>query len=192
MVSRSPVGIVSSYQREWVDKLVDLTGAVLIDADLRNADLSRTVLSFANLTGAILRGANFTGADLSDVDCSRANVFGGLDTSGAIFCRTVMPDGTLRNDHCGPANAPTDSGEVPVGGTQPGGTTADASGLPIGGGTAAVGIIADPNGISPGGETGSGGSRRMRVASRSEAEHNRNPADPSDASGGDGYVLARP
>ena len=42
-----------------------------------------------------------------------------------------MADGTLRDDHCGPADTPTDSGEVPVRDSQPDGVIANASSLPI-------------------------------------------------------------
>ena len=79
-------------------------GATLTGADLRSANLDKTCLVDADLTGARLTGAN---------------------TGTAIFCRTVMPDGSPTDSGCtkGTACCPTcnaangcDPGEVCCGG----------------------------------------------------------------------------
>src|SRR4051794_10214849 len=51
---------------------VDITGAVLINADFSGADLSRASLPGAALMGANLAKANFTGATLIDLNLSKA------------------------------------------------------------------------------------------------------------------------
>ncbi|MCF6234531.1 MAG: pentapeptide repeat-containing protein [Rhodobacteraceae bacterium] len=43
----------------------------------------------ANLDNAQLTGANFTGSVLTDIS-----------TKGAVFCNTVMPNGSLDNSGC--------------------------------------------------------------------------------------------
>ncbi len=45
--------------------------------------------SCVNLSGADLRGANLGGANLW-----------GANLRGAKFCKTLMPFGKFRNDHC--------------------------------------------------------------------------------------------
>jgi len=70
----------------------DLTGAELgltsfcetnlYQAKFINADLTQADLKYAKLREANLTGANITGADLE----------------GAVFVKTIMPDGTVRNE----------------------------------------------------------------------------------------------
>lgn len=70
---------------------VVLNGAVARGADFSGADLSMAVvqadLRNANLTGADLRGANFAGADLTGATLS------GTQTAGANFRGATGPDG---------------------------------------------------------------------------------------------------
>ena len=47
-----------------------------------------------DLSGADLRGANLDGVDLSDSD------LGNVTLSGAVFCNTAMPDGTVLYSGC--------------------------------------------------------------------------------------------
>ena len=76
----------------------DLSGALLVRASLRNADLSRVNLAFADLSGAdltdaipagadlsraVLRGANLSGANLEDADLNGADFAGAQGISGA-------------------------------------------------------------------------------------------------------------
>ena len=83
----------------------ELAGTTLTGADLRQASFTRTGLKNAILIGADLRSANFTWADLHGTDFTDANLYGASlsgsrNLSRAIFCRTVMPDGTVSNLHC--------------------------------------------------------------------------------------------
>jgi uncharacterized protein YjbI with pentapeptide repeats len=109
----------------------DLSRANLSGADLSWAGQSRndhllkrgsllrievTNLSEANLSGANLFGANLAGADLSGADLRVANLswanlsevhLHGANLAGAklkltMFCRTIMPDGTVNNRDCPP------------------------------------------------------------------------------------------
>jgi hypothetical protein len=64
----------------------------------------------ANLSGAVFRGAvltkaNFAGANLSktclvDANLTGATINGSTNLSGAVYCRTVMPDGLVNNNGC--------------------------------------------------------------------------------------------
>ena len=67
-------------------------GCNLSGANLRQADASGANLSDANLSNACLVDANLTGANLT-----------GANTSGALFCRTPMPNGSINNSGCGKA-----------------------------------------------------------------------------------------
>lgn len=64
--------------------MADLTGAFLISATLEQA-----ILREANLAGSNLSGANLAGANLTDADLT-----------GAVFCNTVLPDGSISNANC--------------------------------------------------------------------------------------------
>jgi uncharacterized protein YjbI with pentapeptide repeats len=66
----------------------DLSGANLSGANLRDADLNRTLLMFANLSGADLRGANLFRAKLSGADMT------GADVAGADFTEADL-EGTV-------------------------------------------------------------------------------------------------
>ena len=77
----------------------DLSGANLSGANLSGANLYRTTLSGANLSGADLSGANLKLANLIRANLSGANLSGAV-LRRAWFCRTRMPDGEMRNDHC--------------------------------------------------------------------------------------------
>jgi len=86
-----------------------LEGIDLSGSNLSNANFAATALCDANLTGACLRDTTFSefllvGANLTNVDLSEAIIsLDGADIdriSGAILCNTIMPDGSIRNDHC--------------------------------------------------------------------------------------------
>ena len=61
--------------------------------------------SHANFTGAELAGANLQGADLGGACLVGANLLGadlaGANLKGAIFCQTLMPDGSFNDQDCG-------------------------------------------------------------------------------------------
>jgi uncharacterized protein YjbI with pentapeptide repeats len=74
---------------------LDLSEANLSYANLKGADLSNATLFQANLEGVDLEDANLTGTDLELTNLENANL-----RTDAIFCQTVMPDGTIRDDDC--------------------------------------------------------------------------------------------
>lgn len=71
---------------------------------LEHANLQGAILQYANLSGASLQGAVVTQADFSHASLANANVGEALGTwigqSGATFCDTMMPDGTVNNSNC--------------------------------------------------------------------------------------------
>ena len=76
----------------------NLRGADLTDTDLRHAnldgaDLTEDKLINTCLQNVVMRGANFTDADLtgSDIEFIQEMV------KDSIFCRTIMPDGSIYN-----------------------------------------------------------------------------------------------
>ena len=85
-----------------------------VSAALRGRNMRGAVLSGANFTLADLRGADFRGAVLDGACLLGANLAGAVidETTvlgDAIFCRTIMPDGSLNNSGCeqGTACCPT-------------------------------------------------------------------------------------
>lgn len=79
-------------------------GADLSRTSLRSANLHLVQLDFANLRSATLdsadlRGANLTSSDLTDASLRDADMAGALLT-GAIRCRTTMPDGSRDDSGC--------------------------------------------------------------------------------------------
>jgi len=84
---------------------LNLTWAVLKDADLSDANLSGANLSNANLSNANLAGANLSGADLSN-----AHMYGvegitkeELEKQTSKLEGAIMPDGTFSSDEFEPA-----------------------------------------------------------------------------------------
>ncbi len=101
-----------------------LAGVILYNADLRYSDLgtanlSKADLRKATLCGADLRGANLRGVDLREArlisanlrhaDLSGANLTDArnANSSGAKFCNTTMPNGSIANRDCYAAQADT-------------------------------------------------------------------------------------
>ena len=72
----------------------DLSEAKLTGANLSNADLSAT-----RLIGAILDLADLSGTDLTDANLTAASMTA-VRMAGVVFCRTIMPDRSVRSDHC--------------------------------------------------------------------------------------------
>jgi len=76
---------------------------VLENSRLDHCNLEGSTLS-GSLRGAHLKGANLTGADLTDADLTDANLTD-AETSYTVwndakFCRTKMPNGTVKNRDC--------------------------------------------------------------------------------------------
>ena len=75
-----------------------------LDKLLETKECQKCDLSGANLTEARLDGANLTGANLKEANLTDVILIGanldGADTTGAIFCRTIMPDGSKNKSEC--------------------------------------------------------------------------------------------
>jgi len=97
----------------------DLKGVNFTDMNLQGVDLYRARLTGANLTGANLQGAYMHRSDLQGANLTNANLTGVVLTSAFLqnanlaganlteanleystFCKTTMPDGTVKNDNC--------------------------------------------------------------------------------------------
>ena len=79
----------------YIDRNCDLSGTSLYRIDLSNLDLSG-----ANLWGTRI-STNLTNTNLSKADLSyadlRDSIVAGTNFEGAIFYRTIMPDGSVNN-----------------------------------------------------------------------------------------------
>jgi hypothetical protein len=82
-------------------------GCTLNQANLRGAQAAGVTFTAVNLSGACLVDADFSGG-----------TFLGVNTLGAIFCRTRMPNGSLNNSGCskGTSCCPTCDGQHGCGG----------------------------------------------------------------------------
>ena len=77
----------------------DLTGADLARANLGGTNLYRAELVGVNLSGAFLTRANLAFANFENADLTGADLTG-ANLTQAIFCKTIMPDGEIRNPNC--------------------------------------------------------------------------------------------
>lgn len=73
-------------------------------ANLEGADVSNSLMDYAELNGANLKNANLSGsqmifADLREADLSGANIEG-AQMRGILYCNTIMPDGEINNQDC--------------------------------------------------------------------------------------------
>ncbi len=99
---------VQAPRSSWTNAellLADMSGAVLTDADLRNAKGPGTNLEIAQLRGARLGASEFAdarlvGADLRGVDAGSA-VFAGADLTGARLSGSDLRSATLEGARCG-------------------------------------------------------------------------------------------
>ncbi len=97
----------------------DLTGADMYEANLDSAEMTgvdatganlglaympNTTMTNANLTGVNLQGAYIGFGVMASVDLTDANlngaVVGTTSLTGATFCRTTMPDGSVNSADC--------------------------------------------------------------------------------------------
>lgn len=79
----------------------NLNGANLSGAKLSTATLASANLKKANLSNTVLTGANLIAADLTEANLSGATIdLNDIQVKKALFCRTVLPDGTLNNSNC--------------------------------------------------------------------------------------------
>ena len=87
----------SSFVLTKHSRFADFTAANLSGANLRNMKLDN--LRFTNLKNANLMYTDLSEAELQGADLSDAITIG-AKLDGAIFCNTIMPDGTLNNSDC--------------------------------------------------------------------------------------------
>lgn len=95
-------------------RFLGLTESELRYADLRNcnfesSNIQRSSFDFADLSGAVFKETglaenSFLAVNLSDASFEGAYLYEDNDYGccfdGAIFCRTIMPDGSNRNNGC--------------------------------------------------------------------------------------------
>jgi uncharacterized protein YjbI with pentapeptide repeats len=86
------------YVSFWYTRLKK---AQLKEADLRYANLSKANLEEAHLEGANLEGAHLDGANLEGAHLDGADL-DNVSMHGTKFCKTIMPDRTIRSDSCTP------------------------------------------------------------------------------------------
>lgn len=70
------------------------------ELNARGAILSGANLSYADATAADFRGTTLTNACLVSATLRNAIIDGSTALNGAIFCRTVMPDGVINDRDC--------------------------------------------------------------------------------------------
>ncbi|MDE0920089.1 MAG: pentapeptide repeat-containing protein, partial [Arenicellales bacterium] len=88
----------------------NLTSANLTSANLTNANLTNAKLSNANLKQAYINGADLASADLTGANLTYAVISRRTQTDGAIFCNTIMMEGTTNNVDC---PCPSDDSSCP-------------------------------------------------------------------------------
>ena len=76
-----------------------LTGANLTGANLQGAYMHRTDLQGANLTNANLRGVHLADTNMKNANLTDADLTGAI-LEYATFCKTTMPDRTVKNGNC--------------------------------------------------------------------------------------------
>lgn len=69
--------------------------------DCTGCNISRANLRGANLSGANLTRANLSGSCLVNATLSGATIANNTNLANAVFCNTVMPDGSINNSGCG-------------------------------------------------------------------------------------------
>jgi uncharacterized protein YjbI with pentapeptide repeats len=72
----------------------NLRGADLTGADLSHANLDSADLTGAKLTNAYIRTTTMIGANLTDADLTGTKFIKEM-VEHSIFCRTIMPDGSI-------------------------------------------------------------------------------------------------
>jgi hypothetical protein len=97
----------------------DFAGSIaLFQGDFRGANLSKSNFTGAQLAQADFRGANLSGACLVGANLSDAKLGSSVNRDKAIFCGTLMPDGSRNDRDCehGTACCPTGCEEGGCGG----------------------------------------------------------------------------
>jgi len=86
-----------------IENYVDMSGALLSEANLRYANLSYANLKYANLHGANLHGANLSEANLSEANLSYANLHG-ANLHGANLREANLSEANLSEANLSEAN----------------------------------------------------------------------------------------
>jgi hypothetical protein len=73
---------------------------LFVDRDVRDADLSNSSFFAADLRGADFRGASLRGGCFLAADLRGATIDASVNLQDAIFCETVMPDGSVNSSGC--------------------------------------------------------------------------------------------
>lgn len=68
----------------------NLNGSNFRYANLQGVDLASTNVNNTDFTGANMRDINLSNADLT------GSILTGANLSGAVYCNTLMPDGTVK------------------------------------------------------------------------------------------------
>ena len=79
--------------------------AVFRDTDASGSNLSKSSFRGADLRGADFRGADLGGACLVGASLEEAKLGSSVDLGGAIFCNTIMPDGSVDDSGCDDTDA---------------------------------------------------------------------------------------
>jgi hypothetical protein len=70
------------------------------EGDFRGANLSKSNFTGAQMARADFRGANLSGACLVSASLQAAKLGSSVNLDKAIFCNTLMPDGTFNDRDC--------------------------------------------------------------------------------------------
>jgi uncharacterized protein YjbI with pentapeptide repeats len=85
----------------------DFSGSVeFFEGDFRGANLSNSNFTGAQLAKANFRGANLSGACLVGASLADAKLGGSVNLHNAVYCRTLMPDGSINDQDCDKGTAP--------------------------------------------------------------------------------------
>jgi hypothetical protein len=80
----------------------DFTNSLaFFELDVRGSNLSNANFTEAEMAGANLQGVNLGGACLVGANLLGAKIDASTNLGGAIFCRTLMPDGSFEDRDCG-------------------------------------------------------------------------------------------
>lgn len=90
---------------------------VFFQGDFRGANLSNSNFTGAQLAQGDFRGANLSGACFVGASLADAKLGASVNLHNAVFCRTIMPDGSVNDRDCeqGTACCPTPPPVCPAG-----------------------------------------------------------------------------
>lgn len=86
--------------RAAIFKHANISHSALINANLRHANFQYALARSTSFINANITDADFSYADLTGASFVNAIGFKDANFSHATFCKTIMPNGYIRNDHC--------------------------------------------------------------------------------------------